>query len=312
MDKKKSFSWSRLPPAYKKSVYWALAAFTMLVLFCAIFVFFLSEATIKDWHERIPSGSAVIVTEEVLNKSNFTPGPGSQPGPPLTNTNTVKDLNLSIIISDMGLNDITLDQVMKEFPNTVTLAFSPYASDLERKTKDASDEGFQVLMLLPMEPANFPKDDPGPRALSTRAKDTENAFNLKWMVERATDSSGVMNSMGSKFLTDRARMARVLSFLKEKKIYFVENIQTAGSQAAAAARDNLVPYAAVSVTLDEIPTESYIRQQLAQFQKIAAEQGGAIAIARPYPVTVNILKNWINDMTEKGAVFVPPGKLARE
>jgi polysaccharide deacetylase 2 family uncharacterized protein YibQ len=45
-------------------------------------------------------------------------------------------------------------------------------------------------------------------------------------------------------------------------------------------------------------------------QAIALQNGHAVAIAHPYPITINILKNWMPIMSEKGAKFVPPGNFA--
>ena len=49
----------------------------------------------------------------------------------------------------------------------VTLAFSPYARDLEGWIAAARRAGHEVLLGLPMEPTDYPRQDPGPKTLLT-------------------------------------------------------------------------------------------------------------------------------------------------
>ena len=54
-----------------------------------------------------------------------------------------------------------------KLPGPVTLAFAPYGSDLEQLVARARGEGHEVLLQVPMEPFDYPDNDPGPQTLLT-------------------------------------------------------------------------------------------------------------------------------------------------
>jgi polysaccharide deacetylase 2 family uncharacterized protein YibQ len=315
MDHKKRLPrWSLLPPAYKKSVYRALGAYAALVACVVLGILVFSGSTLESWNARIPHAYSVIVAEQPVTASSLAlaefVGAPLPPGFKQNIPASGSPYTFSVIVIGLGLNDVMTEAVLRDLPPGVSVAFSPYTSDLEQKSRIAKDQGRDVIALIPMEPMAFPKDDPGPRSLSTSADPATNAFNLKWMVERVSGAKGAINEFGDKFVQDRTRLAAMFTYLREKNLYFVENLETTKSEAAAAARDQSVPYVLSHIKLDDVPTEENIRKKLQEMQAISLQNGHAIAIARPYPITINILKNWIPVMAEKGAKFVPPGNFA--
>lgn len=59
--------------------------------------------------------------------------------------------------------------------------------------------GHEVLLQIPMEPFDYPSNDPGPYTLLTDLPPKENIQRLDWLMSRFTGYFGVTNYMGAKF-----------------------------------------------------------------------------------------------------------------
>ena len=66
----------------------------------------------------------------------------------------------------------------------MTFAFAPYGGDLERLVARARDEGHEVLLQVPMEPFDYPDNDPGPQTLLTSLDAGQNIDRLHWLMSR--------------------------------------------------------------------------------------------------------------------------------
>jgi polysaccharide deacetylase 2 family uncharacterized protein YibQ len=57
---------------------------------------------------------------------------------------------------------------MAKLPAPVSFAITPYGADLEQLAERARAQKHEVLLQVPMEPYDFPDNDPGPQARSPR------------------------------------------------------------------------------------------------------------------------------------------------
>jgi polysaccharide deacetylase 2 family uncharacterized protein YibQ len=316
--------WSSFPSEHKKRFWQGFGSYVLLCAAVLVWVSFNAKNTRDIWQGRIPSASAVIgtaplgtpdISQPIPDTSKFPPDHVPDTTAPIpvvrNNTQTYDDGNtyVSIIISDMGLSAAMTEQALKELPKGVNLAFSPYAENLEVWLKKAAASSLETLVYMPMESATYPKDDPGPRALSSRLSNQDNEDNLKWVLSQGGGSSGVINLMGSRFLTDRKRLSPVFEALGRKNSLFVEIPGTEKSEAPAIASQNGLPYLAVDMKIDDSTTEQDIRRQLDALEKMAKERGFAIGIADPYPLTFRILKSWSDGLKGRGILLAPLTKV---
>ena len=70
-------------------------------------------------------------------------------------------------------------------PKNVTLSFSHIAPKLKNWVRDARQNGFEVLIDLPMEPIEFPQNDPGRDTLLTTLSEVENLNRLEHIMVQA-------------------------------------------------------------------------------------------------------------------------------
>ena len=57
-----------------------------------------------------------------------------------------------------------------KLPPAVTLAFAPYGAEPGKLVERARSLGHEVLLQIPLEPFDYPDNDPGPQTLQTQAK----------------------------------------------------------------------------------------------------------------------------------------------
>jgi polysaccharide deacetylase 2 family uncharacterized protein YibQ len=217
---------------------------------------------------------------------------------------------VAIVISELGLSSAATTASIQQTPPDVSLAFSPYADNLERWIGLARAAGHEVLLNLPMEPINFPANDPGPRALLTSLSAQQNLERLDWVLGRIDGYVGVTNHMGSRFTTMSDALKPVLAAINGRGLMFVDSRASARSIAAKMASDIGLPRAINDRQIDQEASRPAIDGRLAEIERIARETGSAVAMAQPYPVTLERLNAWLATLETKGLVLAPVTAIA--
>lgn len=217
---------------------------------------------------------------------------------------------IAIIISGMGLSQAATRAAIKRLPGSVTLAFDPYATDLEGWVSRARQAGHEVLVSLPMEPEGFPLKDPGPYALLTSLDAQENIRRLDFVLGRLPGYVGVISDMGSKFRASDSHVRPVLEALKGRGLMFVDGGAAKGNLAPKIATEIGLPRAISNIDLVNVSSRTAIDQRLAELEGIVRQQAFAVAIAAPYPATLERLAAWAATLEAKKLTLVPISALA--
>ncbi len=209
---------------------------------------------------------------------------------------------IAIVIDDLG-NDAPETEAAIGLPAAVTLAFLPYPDEAPVFARVALRAGHQVVLHMPMEPEGT--DDPGPMALRTDLSAPENLMRLGWALSRVPGATGINNHMGSRFTTDRPALVPVMEALTERHLFFLDSRTTAATSVVPLAHAFAVASAGRDVFLDDVQARGYVEQQLAETEKLARENGAAIAIGHPHAVTLSVLKAWCAAVAAHGYRLVP-------
>ncbi|WP_244433777.1 divergent polysaccharide deacetylase family protein, partial [Azospirillum sp. B506] len=117
---------------------------------------------------------------------------------------TDKRPRVAIVMSDLGLSGVTTGNALAKLSPGITLAFLPYAERLDDWIERARTKGHEVMLSVPMEPLNYPRDDPGPNALLTMLGPDRNVERLEWSLGKAVGYVGITSTTGSKFTANPA------------------------------------------------------------------------------------------------------------
>ena len=217
---------------------------------------------------------------------------------------------IAVILTRLGLSSAATATAIQALPAAVTLAFAPYSENLSHWINLARAAGHEVLLDLPMEPLDYPRDDPGPHALMTSLSATQNLNHLEWTLGRVTGYIGVNITNGLRITASRRDLFPVLKALKNRGLMFVDGRQGSRSRTQQVADELGLPWTANNRVIDRVASRPAIDATLAEVERIAKVRGKAIATGFPYPVTIERLAAWLRTFEEKGLVAAPVSALS--
>jgi len=217
---------------------------------------------------------------------------------------------IALMIAGLGLSSVVTGTAIETLPPEITFAFSVYGNNLEQWIDKARGTGHEIMLMLPMEPYNFPANDPGPDTLQVDQSKDEILKRLHTVLSSATRYIGVTNDMGSKFTSSEEAMTPVLNDIKKRGLLFMDSRTSQYSVAARLARELRVPRAVNNRYIDNDLSEAEILERLEELENVARTYGAAAGIGRPYPVTIRTLAEWAEGLEEKGFVLVPVSAIA--
>lgn len=233
-------------------------------------------------------------------KRNSRPFPVDDPRP-----------RVSLVISGLGLTAAQTQAAIDQLPPEITLGFSPYSGDLEDWIAKARAAGHEVLIELPMEPLNYPADDPGPQALLASLSPAENLKRLDWVLARSNQMIGLVANMGSRFQANARLIRPILTRLAEKGYLYVDNRSGPTSVISEVAASVDLPWTYNTRFIDAEATRVSIDGRLQQLERTAREKGFALGLAQGYPVTIERVAAWAKSLEVKGLALAPASALAK-
>lgn len=212
---------------------------------------------------------------------------------------------VAIVVGGLGVGAAkTLDAIMK-LPPAVTLAFTPYGSDPAKLAEQARAQRHEILLQVPMEPFDYPDNDPGPQTLLTTLAPEQNLDRLYWHLSRFQGYAGIANFMGSKFEVTDAAMQPIVQEMAKRGLAYFDDGTSPRSVAATLAAAQSLPFAKADVSIDQVPTPMEIDHALASLEERAKERGVAIGVASALPVSIERIGAWIKTLDSHGIMLVP-------
>lgn len=216
---------------------------------------------------------------------------------------------VAIIVTGLGINEQGSLDAVDQLPPETTLAFAPYGRSLASTVAAARTSGHEVLLELPLEPFDYPQNDPGPHTLLTGDTTRANLEKLFWLMARFGGYMGVLNNMGARFTASATDFSPIMEELGARGIGYVDDGSSNRSVAAQLAGANKVPFARVAAVIDANPTRESILAALASLESQAMESGGAIGIVSALPISVKTVAEWAAELQAKGIALVPASAL---
>ncbi|QWG13558.1 divergent polysaccharide deacetylase family protein [Bradyrhizobium sediminis] len=211
---------------------------------------------------------------------------------------------VAIVVAGLGVGAAkTTDAIMK-LPPAVTLAFTPYGSDPSKLAERARAQRHEILLQVPMEPFDYPDNDPGPQTLLTTLAPEQNIDRMYWHMSRFQGYAGIANFMGARFVATDAVMQPIIREAAKRGLgYFDDGSPRSTAPTLAAAQ--AMPFAKADFTIDAVPTAVEIDRTLAKLESLAKQRGTAIGVASALPISIERLGVWIRALDSRGIMLVP-------
>jgi uncharacterized protein len=212
---------------------------------------------------------------------------------------------VAIVVGGLGVGAAkTTDAIMK-LPPAVTLAFTPYGSDPAKLAERARAQRHEILLQIPMEPFDYPDNDPGPQTLLTTLAPEQNLDRLYWHLSRFQGYAGIANFMGARFVATDAVMQPILREAAKRGLGYLDDGSSPRSVAATLATGQAMPFAKADLSIDAVPTSVEIDRTLAKLESLAKERGTAVGIASALPISIERISVWIKTLESRGIMLVP-------
>jgi polysaccharide deacetylase 2 family uncharacterized protein YibQ len=216
-----------------------------------------------------------------------------------------------LIVGGLGISQTGTQDALNVLAPDVTLAFAPYGASLDRWASRARSDGHELLLQVPMEPFDYPDNDPGPHTLLAGADAPTNSERLQWLLGRLTNYVGVVNYMGGKFTANEAALGAALKDIGGRGLMYVDDGSSSRSLAEAGARSARTPFARADVLIDAVPADDMIDARLLQLEQMARAKGLAVGVASALPITLRHLERWTKSLEARGITLVPVSAAAR-
>jgi polysaccharide deacetylase 2 family uncharacterized protein YibQ len=212
---------------------------------------------------------------------------------------------VAIVVGGLGVGAAkTIDAITKLVP-AVTLAFTPYGSDPTRLAERARAQHHEIWLQIPMEPYDYPDNDPGPQTLLATLPAEQNLERLYWHLGKLQGYAGIGNFMGARFVATETAMQPIIRDASRRGLGYFDDGSAPRSVAPSLAAGQAVPFAKGDVAIDAVPTAAEIEHALSKLEDIARERGFAIGTASALPVSIERIAAWSKGLEARGILLVP-------
>ncbi|MBX3485205.1 divergent polysaccharide deacetylase family protein [Phenylobacterium sp.] len=252
----------------------------------------LAVSPIAGFYAPGPGGPLPIIAQDGRTPAQAYARPFTANGRP----------KVALVIGGLGLNARATRQAIETLRPEITLSFVVYAAGLQGWIDMARAHGHEVLLETPMEPVDYPDNDPGPYTLMAAGQPPETVKKLEWILSRATGYFGLTNYLGSRFLATDAAYNAFASSVKGRGLAFIDD-------GSAARRGGGMARATAERVIDDKLSGPAIDQQLSALESGALQRGQALGSGFAYPVTLEKVASWANAVEQRGYLLAPASAL---
>jgi polysaccharide deacetylase 2 family uncharacterized protein YibQ len=212
---------------------------------------------------------------------------------------------IAMVVSGLGIGAAKTTDSILNLPGAVTLAFTPYGSEPGQLVERARAQHHEILLQVPMEPFDYPDNDPGPQTLLTTLSAEQNLDRLFWHLSRFQGYVGLASFMGARFSVSDAAMQPVIREAAKRGLGYLDDGTAPRSVAGVLAHGQTMPFAKADVSIDAVPTAAEIDKALAKLETVAKTRGNAIGVASSLPVSIERINSWARTLESRGILLVP-------
>ncbi|MDR3424610.1 MAG: divergent polysaccharide deacetylase family protein [Alphaproteobacteria bacterium] len=212
---------------------------------------------------------------------------------------------IAIVVTGLGMAKMITDQAITQLPPPVTLSFNAQAPAVAALGTRARQNGHEILLQVPMEPFDYPQNDPGPGTLLTNLSNSDNVARLLKVLSKAVGYVGITSTHGASFTANQEKFAPVMQVLHDRGLMVLDTHDAPYSVVADMARSDGVPVATTTERLDADLSPDVIAATLGDLEKTARQTGHAVGITAATPVMVAQLQTWIKGLPERGIALAP-------
>ncbi|HEY7646545.1 MAG TPA: divergent polysaccharide deacetylase family protein, partial [Hyphomicrobiales bacterium] len=134
---------------------------------------------------------------------------------------TPRPIRIAILLRGVGRDDDNSNEAVTNLPSAVSLAFMPYNGGAQQWATKARELGHEVIVQLPLEPSDYPVNNPGPETLLSSSSADQNLSRMRAVLRRFNGYTGVTNFLGGRILQSKTALKPILEDLKSQGLIYV-------------------------------------------------------------------------------------------
>ena len=216
---------------------------------------------------------------------------------------------VALIIDDLGQHP-RHGQRIAGLPGPVACAFLPGLPHTRRGARQCHEQGKEVMLHQPLQAAAA--NDLGPGGVTIDMDRDEVIATVTDNLASIPHVSGMNSHMGSLLTRHPGHMLWVTQALHQfdPNAFFIDSFTTAQSVAHQIAAETGLAHGRRNVFLDPEPDPEIIEAEFRRWLALAHRDGVAIAIAHPYPETLEFLETELPRLKDAHGVMLVPVRKA--
>lgn len=214
-----------------------------------------------------------------------------------------KKIKLSIVVTEIGFDLSVTHYILETLPEVTTCAVLPSGELALESVTMIRSRGHEYLVMLPMEPMDFPHSNPGDHTLLTNVSPVINLRHIELTLSPFKDYMGVMAFMGNRLARSEVDFSPLLvDFQKRGLCYFEPRFLRSGTSMW---RPQKLPYAKAQFDLPRRFSQSEIQKKLDQAYSVLEKGQNVIITVNADIVTLKALSKWLERGLPESVELVP-------
>ncbi len=211
---------------------------------------------------------------------------------------------IAIIIDDLGYH-LEAGRRAINLPGPIAYAILPGTPRGRSLAETAHEKGKEVLLHLPLQAAvRDGVDEPGGVTLDMSRRKFQRTFATA--IDSVPFAIGVSSHRGSLLTRHPGHMEWLMAEIRARDgLFFVDSFTTSESVAMQLAGEVGVAAVQRDIFLDNDRSPESLAREFRRLLRLARQQGIAVAIAHPYPETLEFLERELRELKDDGVELMP-------
>lgn len=223
---------------------------------------------------------------------------------------TAEQPRVAIIIDDLGY-ELEAGRRAIALPGPLAYAVLPGTPRGRLLAETAHASGKEVLLHLPLQSVDD-QGEPEPGGIVLDMTRTALKATFDDAIGSVPHAIGVNTHRGSLVTRHPGHMRWLMDEIRERDpMFFIDSFTTHESVALQVAHESGVRAVKRDVFLDPDRSPDTVAQEFERMKRLARKRGAAVAIAHPYPSTLEFLERELPGLAAEGIDLVPISRLLR-
>ena len=218
---------------------------------------------------------------------------------------------ISVIVAGLGQSQQISQAAIVDLPGPITLGFSHLSNEPDAWMERARSNGHEVVLDIPMEPLEYPSNDPGPTTLLAQHTPEQNIKLLQQHLSQGKAYVGLTTLSGSRMNTLPDKLKPILEEVKKRGLLWIDANLSPLSAGDHVAEELKLPFINVDMHIHSDMGARSIQQVMDEAESNAIKTGHSVIMVQATPLALSMLRNWTMNLPKKQFSLAPLSSLIK-